>query len=376
MERIKIMMVDDNTSFLNSLALYFKHLTFLDIKATASSAKEAWALLKTLEVDLLLLDIKMESPKAGLLLAEQMKASLIPCPNIVFLTAEYSELDMKRARAMNCSFIDKSYTLSELVTYVKRIYFDHEILIKSKQSMAPIKVFILEDMRSFVDGFGMYLNRVPNFKFMGSAATGQECFRKIKNKPIDVLVIDIKLGKDSWGGIKVAEQLMTKAEQGEINHLPAIAFLTAFNEAAYIQKAEELNCSLLDKYDEMPQIVKALEGLHRKKKPTQVVLRDFDGQPSEAKSIEDKLRTSLTARQGQTGLNTTVHLDKDKVAKIMDIKPSVVSTHLKNAYINLELNNQPHCRERLMDMFRKSGLTNHIDAINKAPHRWFARKKI
>ena len=125
---------------------------------------------------------------------------------------------------------------------------------------SPIKVFVLEDQQVFIDGLKTYFQMVPYIQYVGSATSAEQCLTMIKNKPIDVLLLDIKIRQDDMAGFKVAEAVL------KFPTPPVIVFLSEHSHKMYISKAMEMGCSFVEKYMQMADIIEVIVTAHEKKK--------------------------------------------------------------------------------------------------------------
>lgn len=69
----------------------------------------------------------------------------------------------------------------------------------------PIRIFIVDDNRLLREGLVSMMNEIPEFVVSGSAGTGSEALKKIKDSMADVAIIDI--GLPDKDGIEVTQSL-------------------------------------------------------------------------------------------------------------------------------------------------------------------------
>ncbi len=66
-----------------------------------------------------------------------------------------------------------------------------------------IRVMLADDHRLFADGLAEALMAIPDFRVVGSAASGQELLDKLRNQPADVVLMDLEMpGLDGLGAIR------------------------------------------------------------------------------------------------------------------------------------------------------------------------------
>jgi DNA-binding NarL/FixJ family response regulator len=127
---LNIIMVDDEISFIEGLDVYFSSIETVELIETASSAAEC---LESIEewplFDVILMDIKMETPKAGIQAAQIIKSHVDNKEKIIFLTSEYDNEDIFKALQMKCSFVDKSCSPGRLIDIIQDVCFlDRQII--------------------------------------------------------------------------------------------------------------------------------------------------------------------------------------------------------------------------------------------------------
>src|SRR6478672_4307522 len=79
--------------------------------------------------------------------------------------------------------------------------------IEAGPEQQPIKVAIVEDVRSLRDGFWMLIDGTPGFHCTGSFRTMEEALEKIASKLPDIVLADIGLpGMSGIEGIRILKQ--------------------------------------------------------------------------------------------------------------------------------------------------------------------------
>lgn len=121
---VNVVIVDDEISFIEGLSVYFSSTETIELVGTATSAAECLKLLeKWPKVDVILMDIKMETPKAGLVAGQGIKANVENKEKIIFVTSEYGSEDILQALEIKCSFVDKSCSPRRLVDIIQDVCF-------------------------------------------------------------------------------------------------------------------------------------------------------------------------------------------------------------------------------------------------------------
>lgn len=84
---------------------------------------------------------------------------------------------------------------------------------------APIRVCLVDDHRILCEGLAMLLAREPDIEVVAQCQTVAEGLAAAEAHPIDVLVLDLRLGGED--GFELLEQLRTKTFSGRVAILAA-----------------------------------------------------------------------------------------------------------------------------------------------------------
>lgn len=119
-----------------------------------------------------------------------------------------------------------------------------------------IKIFIVDDDNLTIDLLLDPFKKSGLLNFVGRANSGEECLSRLKNKPVDVVLMDINMkGID---GIETATRLLKiKGEDA-----PKIIFLTVYNDEEYIEKAFQLKSSILGKNIGIDYLINSIERVY------------------------------------------------------------------------------------------------------------------
>lgn len=111
-----------------------------------------------------------------------------------------------------------------------------------------IKVFIADDHPVVIDGISAYFQNSDSIKFVGSANNGIECMEAIREKPVDVLLLDFKMpGKN---GLEICREIKSANTEIKVlvittyDNLPLITDFIRNGAAGYVLKdapANEIN---------------------------------------------------------------------------------------------------------------------------------------
>ncbi|MEN0048949.1 MAG: response regulator [Bacteroidota bacterium] len=128
--KIKVFIVDDEQSWIESLVNFFQYSDYVEFVGEARSGKECLEKIDQQEVDTILMDIMMETPRAGFSAAEKIIANSDSPPKIIFFTSKLDRKNIIRALDMQCSFVDKSCQIRQIIQVIRDVNFSNEQIIK------------------------------------------------------------------------------------------------------------------------------------------------------------------------------------------------------------------------------------------------------
>lgn len=122
MERIKVAICDDAKYLCEGFKEQFTEIGGIEVTGTANSAKECLALLESAEVDVLLLDIRMESERAGIEIIPEIKRRH-PALKVIMLTS-YNDEDYVFAAFANGAddYCEKTLMADEIAETIRNVY--------------------------------------------------------------------------------------------------------------------------------------------------------------------------------------------------------------------------------------------------------------
>ncbi|MEZ4935412.1 MAG: response regulator transcription factor [Saprospiraceae bacterium] len=74
-------------------------------------------------------------------------------------------------------------------------------------NLTPIKIIIADDHDVIIDGLTALLSTEKNLQIVGRANNGKQLLEIIKNKPVDLIILDIEMPE--MNGVEVTEKLKT-----------------------------------------------------------------------------------------------------------------------------------------------------------------------
>lgn len=93
-------------------------------------------------------------------------------------------------------------------------------------NLTPIKIIIADDHDVIIDGLTALLSTEKNLQIVGRANNGKQLLEIIKNKPVDLIILDIEMPE--MNGVEVTEKLKTIYPQLKI------LVLTMYNSPDFI----------------------------------------------------------------------------------------------------------------------------------------------
>jgi DNA-binding NarL/FixJ family response regulator len=109
--------------------------------------------------------------------------------------------------------------------------------------MAPalIRIAIVDDHPVVRDGIGALLAAQPELEIVGSGATVEDAIDLIRRVPVDVLLLDIRLGSDS--GLRYLREAATGRATADGASVPAVVILSAYDYPQYAEAALRLGAA-------------------------------------------------------------------------------------------------------------------------------------
>lgn len=125
---IRILLAEDFPVLREDLKERLEQDAELSVIGEASSGREAEALAKELEPDLILMDIEMETVNAGILAAEHIRDEM-PDQKIIYLTAHETEKMIITAMGTGAvDYIVKGGDTAEIIEHIKAACAGHPIM--------------------------------------------------------------------------------------------------------------------------------------------------------------------------------------------------------------------------------------------------------
>jgi DNA-binding NarL/FixJ family response regulator len=196
---------------------------------------------------------------------------------------------------------------------------------------APIRVGIVEDNDAIRESLALILDGAPGMNCRGAAArTAEEALRIFADRPLDVVLMDINLPRQS--GIECARQLKALRPQLQI------IMLTIEDDSAKVLESLKAGATgYLVKNLPPAQIVAAVEEVHRGGSPmssqiARLLVQKFQEPTASAPSTEN-----LTSREQEVLALTAKGFRSKEIADALSLSPLTVQTHFRNIYEKLQV---------------------------------------
>ncbi|MCB0628185.1 MAG: response regulator transcription factor [Saprospiraceae bacterium] len=204
-----------------------------------------------------------------------------------------------------------------------------------------IKVFVVDDDNLTIDLLVTPFNESGFIQFIGRANSGEECLEKLRNRPVDLILMDINMpGID---GIETAEKIIDSRAKDDA---PKIIFLTVYGDYGYAQKAFEMRASLLGKNIGIDYLIASIERVHQGEliinpNPNGIIKEDSNAKLKyllQTLLTEEQLLIACMIRDGKTAdeiaaeLNTNSHhinnQKKEIHKRLSPLKPNINAASL------------------------------------------------
>lgn len=121
-EKLKVMIVDDNTEFVKLLSMYINGQKDMEVVGNLSDGKNTIVKLKELKPDVLMLDIIMPERDGLSVLEEMEETALEKRPNVIVMSAIGQEKITQKALQLGASYyVIKPFDLETLVTRIREV---------------------------------------------------------------------------------------------------------------------------------------------------------------------------------------------------------------------------------------------------------------
>jgi len=198
-----------------------------------------------------------------------------------------------------------------------------------------IKVIVVDDHKVFSDGIISILNEVDDIHVVSSASNAMELTHLLAKDPVDVILMDISLGKES--GLDITKTVK------EMYPEMKVLILSMHAERGYIVKAIECGANgyLLKEIggDEMVIAIRAVYngGTYYSQQVSSIIMNQFAAfQKDRTRGVSD---VQLTPREKEVLILITKEYTNQEIANELFISIRTVDTHRRNLLEKLSAKN-------------------------------------
>jgi DNA-binding NarL/FixJ family response regulator len=200
--------------------------------------------------------------------------------------------------------------------------------------MERIKVLIADDHKIFRDGVRSILDKEKDIEVVAEAATGKEVMEKLSKGTVDVLVLDMDIGKP--GGIEVTE--MVRKDYPEVRVL--ILSMIGLHEFV-IQALEKGATGYLLKNTGKDEVLTAIRSVAKgdsyfSKEVSAILIEQLHNPAAGKKGMEN---VPLSAREVEVLKLIAQEFSNPEIAEKLFISIRTVDTHRRNLLQKLEVRN-------------------------------------
>lgn len=165
MNKIKVLIVDDNQEIREYFTTIFNHEEDIEVVATAATGHDAVKLSSELDIDIILMDIQMETRTAGIEAAEQI-LKVCPTKKIIILTIlEDDNLLFQAYCAGVMDYIIKTDSITQILNSIRDVY-NNQLILRPKYAEKIIDelVRVREQQKSLLFSLDI-LTKLSNSEF-------------------------------------------------------------------------------------------------------------------------------------------------------------------------------------------------------------------
>ena len=200
--------------------------------------------------------------------------------------------------------------------------------------MEAIKVFAADDHQLVIDGLQLMLHNRPNIIFTGSANNGKEALEKLKEQPVDVMLLDVNM--PVMDGIECCSKAMKLYPDLKI------LALSMMREASLVKKMFKAGAAgYLLKNAGQDEVVGAIEKVYVGEKAySPEVLEVLMGTLSSTKKKPSNSFFPKISRREKQILSMIVYeKTTQEIAEELFISFGTVETHRRNLLLKLDVRN-------------------------------------
>ncbi len=198
-----------------------------------------------------------------------------------------------------------------------------------------INLLIADDHQIIIDGIKLMLGEQPDIHFVGEAKNGAEVLEILKEKPVDVILLDIEM--PVLNGIETCKRIKESYPNTKV------LAMSMYQEASMIKVMLEKGASgYLLKNEGQEEVLKAIRRVHEGHEyysgdVLQTVMRSLSGKPTTQE--KKPFVPSLTRREKQVLQLIVDEYTTAEIANKLFIGFGTVETHRRNLLMKLDARN-------------------------------------
>jgi two-component system, NarL family, nitrate/nitrite response regulator NarL len=202
----------------------------------------------------------------------------------------------------------------------------------------PIRIFVTDDHRVFIDGVQSILSQIPEFSVVGTSQNGVDTIAALQEQPCDVLLLDVEM--PMMNGLEVARMIRTLKIDVKI------LCLTMHDEREFIVGVMRSGVQgYLLKNSGKQELLEAIQvvasGQHYfSREIASTMMRDFMEQPAvDHNGVAETNEKRLTQREEEIVRLVVQGTSNGEIADKLYVSIRTVETHRRNIMRKLDLKN-------------------------------------
>lgn len=128
MDSIRVVIIDDMVEINDYFRILLSRENDIEVLGMATNSQEGFELVERVQPDIVLTDIEMERPEAGIILIRKLKPLFPDIKYIVLTIHEEDDILFKSFEAGADDFIVKTASASEILQSIRRVYENNPMI--------------------------------------------------------------------------------------------------------------------------------------------------------------------------------------------------------------------------------------------------------